>query len=148
MYQINDWTNFGDVSPEHGQVWIRDATVDSDQDFAECVEIIAGRDVGLADNQYMIWRGSIYIPLHDSERMTAALECIGKTPSLATWIDKAMAFHAYAGMDQDTFGGFEIVQVGKRLDDWTAAGTTCTEPDKVLHGNASIMKYLAREYLA
>jgi len=148
MYQLNEWTNFGDVSPEHGQLWIKDATVDSDQDFAECVEVHAGRDVGLAENQYMVRRGSIYMPIDDRKKVESALDVIGCTPSLATWIDKALAFHAYHGVDMDTFGGFEIVQVGKTIDDLNASGTTCDDPDVILHGNASIGKYLADNALA
>lgn len=146
-YEINNWTNFGDVSPDHGQLWICDAYPDSTQDFAECVEIIGGSDIGLADNQYRIQRGSIYMPLDDARKVASALGVIGKTSSLATWIDKALAFHAYHGADPD-YHGFEIVQHGKRLDDWTASGTTCDAPDVVLHGNASLTKYLAQNWLA
>lgn len=145
-WEYNNWSNFGDMSPEHGQTWIKNTYPDSTQDFAECVEVISGSDVGLADNQYLIQRGSIYMPLDDKDKVESALGVIDKTPSLATWIDKALAFHAYHGMDLDTFGGFEVVQVGKTLDDWTANGTT-HESDTLLHGNASIEKYIRENYL-
>lgn len=137
----NEWRNYGDVSPEHGQTWIRYG----DYDYAECVEILSGSDIGLADNQYMIERGSIYF---SPDRWDDAMSCcdtgIYGPPEFA---DIAYAFHAYQGMERDTWGGFAIVQIGKTVDDWTAQGTTCDSPDIVLHGNASIARYLESNYL-
>lgn len=136
------YINFGDISPEHGQVWIAN---DGDTDFAPVVEILSGSDIGLADNQYRIERGSIYFSPRDWDAALATIgfDMIGPPDFLTV----ALAFHAYGGFDRDTFGGFEIVQVGKRPDDWTASGTTCEDPDTILHGNASIARYLERNYL-
>lgn len=132
------WDNFGDVSVNHGQVWIGEG----DSDYAECVEILSGSDVGLADNQYMIRKGSIYF---SPDRWNDAMStCDMIHPP--TFKDVAYAFFVYQGMDLDTYGGFTIVQIGKELDDWTARGTT-HESDVILHGNASIEKYLESEYL-
>ena len=140
---MSKYVNFGDVSPEHGQIWIAN---EGDSDFAPVVEILSGSDIGLADNQYMIQRGSIYF---SPDNWNAALACLGVDRiGPPEFLEIAYAFNAYQGFDRDTYGGFEIVQVGKTLDDWTARGTTCTEPDRVLHGNASIKRYLAREWLA
>lgn len=142
MYTHNDWTNFGDVSPWHGQLWIRDAFVDSTDDFAEVIEIIGpGSFQGLADNQILIVRGSIYIPIDDKAKVANALDCIGKTHSLATWIDLALAFRAYHGIDPDIYCPQEVVQVGA-ID--TGEGLPA---DVVLHGNASIKSYLKKEVL-
>ena len=140
-FNFGDWTNFGDVSPYHGQLWIKDARVDNDSDFAECVEIINASEFGGADNVYMITRGSIYIP-DDKTKRKSALDCIDKTPSLATWIDLALAFHAYHGVEPDTWGGITNVQIGKAKE---ARNTISI--DVVLHGNASIRRYIEKEFL-
>lgn len=134
--------NFGDVSPSHGQVWI---TNDGAADYAPIVEIMAGADIGLADNQYRIERGKVYF---SPRNWDAALVCCGiDRIGPPDFFEVACAFNAYQGFDRDTWGGFEIVQVGRKPDDWTARGTTCETPDKVLHGNASIRLYLQRNYL-
>ena len=139
---LESWINFGDVSPDYGQTWIRYGGDDS----ADCVTIVSGSDVGLADNQYMVERGSIYF---SPANWNAALACCDSgIYGPPTYDEIAYAFHAYQGMDRDVWGGFAIVQIGARPDDWTARGSTCESPDVVLHGNASIRRYLAREYLA
>ena len=139
---LDSFENFGDVSPSYGQTWIRYGGAD----YAECVTIIAGSDVGLADNQYMIERGSIYFsPVNWDSALSCCDSGIYGPP---TYAEVAYAFNACQGMDRDTFGGFAIVQIGKKPDDWTARGTTCDTPDIVLHGNASIKKYLKENYLA
>ncbi len=137
------YVNFGDVSPVYGQTWISD---DGGPDWAPVVEILSGSDIGLADNQYRIECGSIYF---SPNSWNAALDCCGiDRIGPPEFLEIAYAFNAYQGFDRDRWRGFEIVQVGKRLDDWTASGSTCTDPDVVLHGNASIRRYLAREYLS
>ena len=150
MYKVGEWTNFGDVSPWHGQIWIKNPPVESAyiplEDFAECVQTIGSMEIEcLADNQLLIEVGSIYIPLHDKSKVESALDIIGKTPSLATWIDLALAFHAYSGVEVDYQ---HVIQIGKGLD------TTCQrigagtmDSDIVLHGNAKIKNYLSANYL-
>mgnify|MGYP003673049102 CR=1 FL=1 len=149
QWQHNEWANFGDVSTEHGQTWILDATVDSEQDYAECVKIWGVSNAfGGPDNVYVIERGSIYMPLDDSEKVSCALGCSGFTPSLATWIDKALAFETYHGMDRDIYNGLEIVAVGKVTDqDGLDAMPHGWEIETQLHGNASIDKYLRDNFL-
>lgn len=135
------WTNYGDVSPQHGQTWIRRGG----DDYADCVTILSGSDIGLADNQYMIERGSIYF---SPDNWNSALDCCDSgIYGPPEYLDVAYAFQAYQGIERDTFDGFAIVQVGKTLDDWTARGASCEEPDCVLHGNASISRYLENNYL-
>jgi hypothetical protein len=137
-----EYVNFGDASPAYGQLWIAN---DGASDYAPCVEILSGRDIGLADNQYMITRGSIYF---SPDRWNAALLCLGNdTIGPPKFLEIAYAYSAYQGFDRDTWGGVEIVQVGKKLDDWTASGSTCDDPDVILHGNASIRLYLQRNHL-
>jgi hypothetical protein len=133
------YENFGDMSVHHGQIWIAN---DGGSDYALVVEILSGTDIGLADNQYRIETGSIYF---SPDSWNAALDCCGiDRIGPPDFLEIAYAFNCYQGFDRDSF---EIVQIGKKLDDWTAGGTTCDDPDQVLHGNASISRYLEREYL-
>jgi hypothetical protein len=135
----DNWENFGDVSIRHGQTWIKRGG----DDWAACVTILSGSDIGLADNQFRIESGSIYFsPRNWDSALSACGTGIYGPPEY--W-QVACAFHAYQGMDLDRF---ELVQIGKTLDDWTASGTTWDDPDRVLHGNTSIKKYLHAEYLA
>lgn len=135
------FTNFGDISPDHGQTWI----AFGGDDYAVCVEIISGSDISLADNQYLIKRGSIYFSPHN---WNAALEAVGfDIIGPPEYLEIAYAFNVYHGYDRDHWGGFEIVQIGKIVNDWCASGTACAEPDKVLHGNTSISRYLESEWL-
>ena len=135
-----EYVNFGDVSAQHGQFWI----AFGDDDWATCVEITAGCEVGLADNQYRIEKGSIYFsPGHwDAALSVVGFDKIGPPE----YLEIAYAFNAYMGFDRDTWG-VEIVQIGKVMDDWTVFGTTCDDPNVVLHGNCSIDKYLRENWL-
>lgn len=148
QWQHNEWTNFGDMSPEHGQTWILDANADDTQDYAECVKIwCVDSALGGPDNVYIIERGSIYMPLDDADKLASALDVIDCAPSLATWVDKALAFDAYYGMDRDV-NGFDIVAVGKVTDeDGLDAMPHGWDVETTLHGNASIGKYLRDNYL-
>ena len=146
MYKVGEWTNFGDLSPWHGQLWIKNAFVDSTEEFAECVQIIGSSELEcLADNQLLIEVGSIYMPLHDSAKVKSALDVIGKTTSLADWIDFALAFHAYWGIERDCA---TVLQIGKRLDTTCQCiGADTMDSDIVLHGNNKLQNYLAKTYL-
>ena len=138
---MTHWRNFGDVSPGYGQTWI----APGGDDYARIVSVLSGSEIGLADNQYVIERGSIYF---SPQEWNSALDCCGMDiigpPEYA---EIAYAFNAYMGFDRDIWGGFQIVQVGKKPDYWTAAGTTCEDPDVILHGNANISRYLEAEFL-
>lgn len=145
MRKVNDmkheWVNFGDCSIGHGQTWISGNSTD---DYADIVTVLSGSDIGLGDNQYMIERGSVYL----GDQWYNALTCVGHDlVGPPEFLRIAEAVNAYMGFDRDIYGGFEIVQVGKEIDDWVANGTTCDDPDIVLHGNASIERYLERNYL-
>jgi len=141
MSDVNQWENFGDVSPQHGQTWIRYGG----EDYAEIVQVLCGSDVGLAENQYLIGTGDIYF---SAENWDSALDCVGfDTYGPPPYSEAAYAFNAYQGFDQDIWVGFEIVQVGKQADDFCAMDSTCDDPDVVLHGNASFAKYLQQNYL-
>lgn len=135
--------NMGDVSPAYGQIWIRYGG----EDYAEAVEIQNASETGDAsDNVWIIRKGSIYF---SPRNWDAALSCCDSgIYGPPEYLDVAYAFNAYQGMDLDTYGGFEIVQIGKR--DSFGDETEYHRPDGadvVLHGNAKISRYLARNYL-
>ena len=137
----HNWKNFGDMSPQHGQTWI---SGDSSDDFADVVSVLCGSDVGLAENQYRLERGSIYL----GGDWESAMDCVGfDTIGPPEFLEIAYMVNAYRGYDRDHCGGFDIVQIGKTLDDFTASGTTCDDAT-ILHGNTSIAKYIEREWLA
>jgi len=142
---MTNYVNFGDVSPEHGQLWIDLDQDSSFPDCTDCVEILCGSDIGLADNQYMISSGSIYF---SPDNWDSALSVIGLDSFIGppTFADVAYAFNAYQGFDRPYGQWDSIVQVGKDLDDWTASGSQY-ESETTLHGNASIQLYINRNYL-
>lgn len=141
-YQFGDWTNFGDCSVYHGQLWIKNATVDNTDDFAECVETLHYDALG--ENQILVVCGSIYMP-DDRDKVKSALDVIGKTPSQANWIDKALAFHAYGGSDEESMGGQTVVQLGSKVIEGYSGNTL--EADTILHGNTNLSKYIRENFL-
>ena len=108
---------------------------------------MSGSDIQLADNQYQISKGSIYFS--PGNWNSALASCGRDIIGPPEYLEIAYAFVAYQGFDRDPYTlGFTIVQIGHKVDDWTASGTTCDDPDVILHGNASIERYLEREYLS
>ncbi len=142
---MTDYVNFGDVSPEHGQLWIDLDQDSSFPDCADCVEILSGSDIGLADNQYMLSVGSIYF---SPDNWGSALSVIGLDSFVGppTFATIACAFNAYQGFERSDIQCDNIVQVGKVLDYWIAQGPQY-ESETILHGNASIQRYIERNYL-
>lgn len=134
--------NFGDVSVDHGQLWISDQQND---DYADAVSILSGSDVSLAENQYLVRTGVIYFTPHKWDEVLT-LNCY-ETFGPPEFVEIAVAYEAYHGIECGYHHTFVVVQVGRELDDLTARGTT-HESDVVLHGNASIERYLQREYMS
>ena len=139
----HEWENFGDYSPQYGQIWIRYGG----EDYADAVELRNAGETGEgSDNVWIISRGSIYFaPRNWDQALSCCDTGIYGPPE---WSQVAYAFYAYAGLDLD-FLGNEVVQIGKRDsfgDEVVIRSLDC--PDVVLHGNASISKYLERQALA
>lgn len=136
-YISGQWVNVGDISPWHGQLWIKDEG--PDQDYAECVEVISPADLeSLADNQLLVTIGSVYMPDYDKD---SRLSIIGKTPSLATWLDYAIACIAYSGIDPNIYNGQIVVQHGRTVYEYSE------KPDIVLHGNSDMQRHIIDKYL-
>lgn len=137
-----DWTNHGDVSPEHGQLWLK---AESGDDFASVVEVLTGSEIGLADNQYLIVSGSVY--MGNDKTIESAIECTGyPEQEKREFLNVAESVVRYAGFDSDAMNPQTVVQVGKNPDPFTTPYDP-TEPDVVLHGNASIARYIESEFL-
>lgn len=99
------YVNFGDMSAQHGQFWI----ARGGDDYAECVEIIAGSDIGLAENQYRIEKGSIYF---SPDNWDAALSVVGFDKiGPPEYLEIAYAFNAYMGFERDTWGGLKLFKL-------------------------------------
>lgn len=86
---------------------------------------------------------TVYLP-GDPAKRRAALDCVGVTLAEATRSDLVEAFKACAGMDgrQET-----VVGIGRRQEPVQPVGYS-PRPDIVLHGNASLRRYVEREFLA
>ena len=131
----NQWVNMGDVSPEHGQLWIKYGG----EDYAECVEVLTDNVLNLGSNQYMINRGTIYF---NSSTWNNAMQCFDSgIYGPPEYLEVAYMFNAYSGMELDSYDGSEIIQVGKDSD------CEDSNPDIVLHGNTSISKYIKDNFL-
>lgn len=143
MHNLTEWQNFGDVSPQYGQVWLRYGG----DNWAEVVELRNAEETGDAsDNVWVIRRGSIYFSPCDWD---SALSCCDTgTYGPPTYAEVAYAFFSYHGIDVYPVGGFQIVQIGKRdsFGDETHYQREDTE-DVILHGNANIGNYLRRRFL-
>lgn len=136
----HNWQNYGDASPDHRQIWI---SGDSRDDYASCVEMLSGQDVSLAENQYRIESGSIYL----GGDWSGPMSCCGWDKiGPPEFLEIAEMVNAYQGFDPDVFG-FDIVQIGAKPNDWNASGSTCADPT-VLHGNTSIERYLRDAWLS
>ena len=134
------WHYFGDVNIEYGGLYIQQSGY-ADHVFA--VEVIAGSDLGFADCQFIVNRGSIFIG-HDKNWIEIALQCCGQ--SLADkpdWKQIALAVHAYRGMDID---GKNTYQIGK-LTNHDPDMAQEFNPDYQLRGGSSLRRFIRTEFL-
>ena len=137
----HEWKNYGDVSPWHGQLWLRVGG----EDWAECVEIIGPGDFEcLADNQIMIEFGSVFISPQWAD-WQSALECVGfEFNGPPEFMTLAMSFHAYRGQEYDTYQPRQIVQFGAKPEiESMPSWVDPLKADIVLHGNTKPENYIA-----
>ena len=137
------WHYLGDVNLEHGGAYFRESDW---SDHVDCVQVTPCSDAGGPDNLFWVESGTIY--LGNPEHVTSALESCG-WGALPDWLNQAQALLGYMGMDCDAWDGRRIVQIGKAADpqDSWRGWDDETQPDKVLRGNASLRRYVRREYM-
>lgn len=133
------WHYVGDINLKHGGYYWRE---DGFDDYVLAVQVTPCSDAGGPDNQWWIESGSIYMP---ADKRDSWLDYIGVEPGKATRADYVQAALAYHGIEPDIR---ETVQIGKEqeaTDSWQWGDTR--EPYTILHGNASLRRYIEREYL-
>jgi len=133
------WNYSGDINLCEGGLYWRESGY---SDHVYAVRVTPCSDAGGPDNQFWIERGSIFLgnPAH----IASALECSGIDPAKATRADIVLSVDAYMGLDgPDMY----MVQIGARAETagpgWGGAG----EPDFILRGNASLRRFIRREFL-
>ena len=136
------WKYFGDVNLEYGGLFWQ---WDGGPDYVNAIDVTPCGDAGGPDNLFHIAKGSIYLPL-DVDRRNSALNCIGYSARPAPLCVLVDAFHAYHGIDGDVYNAETIVRVGKP-EECSASGWA-PKPDVVLRRNASLKKYVEREFLS
>lgn len=133
------WHYIGDVNLEHGGAFIQEGDW---PDYCNAVQVTPCSDAGGPENWYWIESGTVY--MGNAVHVQSALECCNESPDAAQW-RKGYAVLQYMGIDCDTR---IIVQIGAKRDDcdsWQWDDTL--EPDYVLRGNASLRRYVKREYM-
>lgn len=138
---MNAWTYNGDVNICEGGYYWRE---DDAQDYVLAVQVTPCSDAGGPANMFWIEAGSIY--LGDIERQNSALDCIGVEPDNATRADYVEAVKAYYGIEPDCYMGRYVVQLGKHIEECGSGWGSDISADIVLHGNASLRRYIEREH--
>lgn len=137
------WNYSGDINVEYGGYWWKE---DGADDYVLAVRLTPCSDAGGPSNLFWIESGSIY--LGDKARQDSALSVIGVDPCDATRRDYVEASLAYYGIEQDSWRGQCVIQIGKpdeAQDSWQWGGTK--DVDYQLRGNASLARFIRREFL-
>ena len=137
------WNYCGDVNIEHGGYFWKE---DGADDYVLCVRVTPCSDAGGPGNMFWIEQGSVYLPADEAKRKSA-LSCCGwdnvDKPSRATLVD---AFMAYQGIEPDCYAGSTTVRIGPKQEcrfEWNPK----MEIDVQLRGNASLERYVRKEFL-
>ena len=134
----SNWNYDGDVNLAYGGTYWRE---DGADDYVLAVRVTPCSDAGGPDNKWHIESGSIYMPTDRA----APLDIIGVEPANATRRDLVSAWLAYSGIDRYTWNGETVVTIGRNAADDCRGWNPDT--DVRLHGNASLARYVAREFL-
>lgn len=138
------WIYRGDINLSEGGFYWREDDAD---DYVLAVEVTPCSACGGPDNLYWITSGTIY--LGDTAKQNESLSVIGVLPSEATRADYVEAALAYRGIESDCHNGRQILQHGAKLEpaDFWRWNDSAVEPDIILRRNASLRKYVEREFL-
>lgn len=132
------WKYCGDRSIYYGGYYWRN---DGYSDYALCVDVIDGEDLGLPSNEYVIEDGSIYIS-DDTARINSALDVCGTAHDTATRADIVYAVKATWGIDG---ANRRVLRVGPSQRDPRKSYPFAV--DVAIRANASLRGYVRRTYL-
>lgn len=136
------WNYCGDMNLECGGFYWQESGYDDD---VYCVEVIPASEMGGPDNLFLIqYDASIY--LGNPDTINRALECCGwvEDSAKATRAQIVEAVRAYQGADDRSI---DWVAIGKVEESGTYCGFSMPEIDVQLRGNASLARFVRREYL-
>lgn len=137
------WNYNGDLNIHEGGYYWRE---DGSEDYVCAVRVTPCSDAGGPDNLFRVEAGTVYIggsSERDVQRRASALACIGiDAPEEAQRRDIVEGLMAYGGMDdrEET-----VVRIGKPQEQ--ESGGWSPLPDVILRGNASLRRYIKREFL-
>lgn len=138
------WHNFGDVSYQYRQLWLKDP--DPGDDLVEFVESSYAGDAFLVDQQYRIDFGTVYL---SGEQLQSAMDCCdyqGYGPPAP--LEAAEMIYSVSGTCTDyAYRSPQFVQVGQLPADAAYYTGKIETPDFRLHGNCSYEKFLRKEFL-
>jgi hypothetical protein len=134
-----EWHYSGDVNLRHDGFYWRE---DSSDDQAWIVRITPLSMSGGPDNLFRVEAGYLHLPENESIRRSA-LSIIGVEPGKATQENLVHAFESYHALDVDEE---RVIRIGKPDEFWSGRGDP-PEPDVVLRSDASLRKYVTREFL-
>ena len=131
------WNYVGDVNIEYGGYFWRQIS----SDYAECVNVFPLSDGGGPNNIFAVEVGGVYIS-DDKAKRDAALSVIGHDGAKPDFDMLVEGFMAYNGIERDST---YYVQVGAKRDE--ARDFQDVQPDVTLRANASLLKFIKREYV-
>lgn len=132
------WKWLGDTNPEHGGTWVRPVP---EHGYADAVRITPCSDGDGPNNWF--WVEVLTIAGLDDEVMVRqAVAAVGW--EIENNYQKAEALMLYGAYDTawtDTAPSAELVQVGKKRDQYCRNEMPDTKPTVTLRGNACIRRY-------
>ena len=135
------WHYIGDRNLCEGGAFIREGDY---SDYCEAVQVTPCSNAGGPSNLFWIESGTVY--LGNPSHVQSALECCGDIETAKQW-RKGYAVLRYMGMDRDRE---DVIRIGKDeseyADSWRF-DIESVKPNIILRGNASLMRFVRREYL-
>lgn len=135
---MTKWHYMGDRDLECGGFYWRE---DGAEDYVIAVQVTPCSDAGGPDNLFYVEEGPIYL---NPDKAADVLSVIGMTPEEATRADIVYATLAYSGIERDSEA---VVRIGKDQSDYCRGGGWNPEPTDILRGNASLRRWVQREFL-
>lgn len=148
------WNYSGDINLTYGGLFWRE---DGAKDYVNAIRVTPCSDAGGATNVYIVEQGSVYMP-QDVNEIKHAIACCGyKLDKRGALIDglgnrligkakRALmvdAWHAYHGIERDTYNGETVIRIGSKedCDGWNP------EPDSIYRAGTRLKNIVRREFL-